>query len=80
MQSDKRLCFFSVPVKCTVSACFAHFCYSSYSVVELADLSMALMLTPKTDFLGTGPILYVCKIVFCLQEKPIFATIYHVCY
>ena len=33
---------------------------------------MALMLTPKTDFLGTGPILYVCEIVFCLQETPIF--------
>ena len=30
------------------------------------------MLTPKTDFLGTGPILYVCEIVFCLQETPIF--------
>ena len=30
------------------------------------------MLTPKTDFLGTGPILYVCEIVFGLQETPIF--------
>ena len=30
------------------------------------------MLTPKTDFLGTGPILYVCKLVFGLQETPIF--------
>ena len=30
------------------------------------------MLTPKTDFLGTGPILYVCEIVFCLREAPIF--------
>ena len=30
------------------------------------------MLTPKTDSLGTGPILYVCKIVFGLQETPIF--------
>ena len=29
------------------------------------------MLTPKTDFLGTGPILYVCGIVFGLQEAPI---------
>ena len=33
---------------------------------------MALMLTPKTDFLGMGPILYVCDIVFGLQETPIF--------
>ena len=30
------------------------------------------MLSPKTDFLGTGPILYVCEIVFGLQETPIF--------
>ena len=30
------------------------------------------MLTPKTDFLGTGPIFYVCEIVFCLRETPIF--------
>ena len=30
------------------------------------------MLTPKTDFLGTGPILYVCEIVFGSQETPIF--------
>ena len=30
------------------------------------------MLTPKTDFLGTGPIIYVCEIVFGLQETPIF--------
>ena len=30
------------------------------------------MLTPKTDFLGTGPILYVCEIVFGLQQTPIF--------
>ena len=29
------------------------------------------MLTAKTDFLGTGPILYVCEIVFGLQEAPI---------
>ena len=33
---------------------------------------MTLMLTPKTDFLGTGPILYVYEIVFGLQETPIF--------
>ena len=26
------------------------------------------MLTPKTDFLGTGPVFYVCEIVFSLQE------------
>ena len=38
------------------------------------------MPTPKTDFLGTGPILYVCEIVFCLQETTIFATIYHLCH
>ena len=30
------------------------------------------MLSTKTDFLGTGPILYVCGIVFGLQETPIF--------
>ena len=30
------------------------------------------MLTPKTDFLGMEPILYVCEIVFGLQETPIF--------
>ena len=30
------------------------------------------MLTLKTDFLGAGPILYVCEIVFCLQETTIF--------
>ena len=30
------------------------------------------MVTPKTDFLGTGPILYVCEIVFGLQQTPIF--------
>ena len=30
------------------------------------------MLTPKTDFLGTGPISYVNEIVFGLQETPIF--------
>ena len=30
------------------------------------------MLTPKTDFLGTGPIVYVSDIVFGLQETPIF--------
>ena len=30
------------------------------------------MLTPKTDFLGTRPILYVWEIVFGLQETPIF--------
>ena len=30
------------------------------------------MLTPKTNFLGTGPILYVCEIVIGLQETPIF--------
>ena len=30
------------------------------------------MLTQKTDFLGTGPILYVCEIVFGLQETLIF--------
>ena len=30
------------------------------------------MLTPKTDFLWTGPILYVGEIVFGLQEAPIF--------
>ena len=30
------------------------------------------MLTPKTDFQGTGPILYVCEIVFGLQETSIF--------
>ena len=30
------------------------------------------MLTPKADFLGTGPILYVCEIVFGLQETPTF--------
>ena len=29
------------------------------------------MLTPRTDFLGTGPILYVCEIVLGLQETPI---------
>ena len=29
------------------------------------------MLTPKIDFFGTGPILYVCEIVFGLQETPI---------
>ena len=34
------------------------------------------MLTPKTDFLRTGPILYVCEIVFCLQETPIFCHKY----
>ena len=35
---------------------------------------MALLLTPKKVFLGTGPIVYVCEIVFCLhvQEAPIF--------
>ena len=30
------------------------------------------MLNPKTDFLGTGPILCVCEIVFGLQETPVF--------
>ena len=30
------------------------------------------MLTAKTDFLGTGPILYVCEMMFALQETPIF--------
>ena len=30
------------------------------------------MVTPKTDFLGTGPILHVCEIAFGLQETPIF--------
>ena len=30
------------------------------------------MLTPKKDFLGTGPVLNVCEIVFGLQETPIF--------
>ena len=30
------------------------------------------MLTPKTDFLGTGPILSFCEIVFGLQETSIF--------
>ena len=30
------------------------------------------MLTSKTGFLGTGPILYVCEIVFSLQKTPIF--------
>ena len=30
------------------------------------------MLIRKTDFLGTGPILYVCEIGFGLQETPIF--------
>ena len=30
------------------------------------------MLTPKTDFLATESILYVCEIVFGLQETPIF--------
>ena len=39
------------------------------------------MLTPKTDFLGTGPILYVCEIVFGLQETPIFCHILnHLCH
>ena len=42
------------------------------------------MLTPKTDFLGTEPILYVCEIVFGLQETPIFchnlSCINHLCY
>ena len=30
------------------------------------------MLTPKTDFLGTRPILYVCEIAFGLQETTLF--------
>ena len=37
---------------------------------------MTLKLTPKTDFLGTGTILYVCEIVFCHNLSCMLLTIY----
>ena len=36
------------------------------------------MLTPKTDFLGTGLILMFVKLCFVYKKHQYFATIYHV--
>ena len=65
-QSDKRLCFCGT-FKVYRFSLLRSFRY--YAKAELAGQSMALMPTPKTDFLRTGPILYVCVMLCYVYKK-----------